>query len=449
MTEPVQAVYLPIEIWAMIEKYMIPREWALACGTCSTTYKLRKILGVAKVCSSSWDAEQDLAWQLRLDKWPACHSLYFNLRGIYKTMNVTEGQIKQIEQAGSMLPLLQCLHIIGSSYDVIKVKGSVQALLMEALAQHVSVLTLRVSLMGVPLNLPNLQHLVLHLLPIPQEPSDALFPTIESLKSLKTLYVRSNGYYYDIKGPLDLRGCARLQHLALQKVIVKGVLTLPAGCLLHVFSNFSLYECVTSPITSLISGLTLRHGTNSKLKVSSPLHLFMWEPFVGNLKVLRLILSRNMLEKHSLWDSMSIDIGQSMAPRLEVLEVYVHSSLSVHIDPILPLGSIVVVTGGHLVLRHLCDPLAGNYSRGSLKQLYLQSGAPLCPAYNVCLETYYLAKSWPGAHMKLSKSYKGPQNGWTLQMPASFTSHNLQGCCCNACPQCLVRAGVPIMCDKA
>ena len=438
----------------MIKDYMMPKEWVQACGTCSTTYKLRTILGEAELSNFLGNAEQDLARQLRVDKWPSCHSLYFKLRKMYGVINVTEEQIKQIKQAGRMLPLLQCLHIIGSSYyaigDVAKVKSSVEALLMEALAPHVSVLTLRVHVVGVPLNLPNLQHLVLHLLPTSQGPYDVLFPQNESLKSLKTLCVRSNGCYNDMGGPLDLRGCAQLQHVALRKVTFRGVLTLPAGCLLHVFSDPSFYECITPSIRSLITGLTLRHdGRWSKLELSSLWSMLRRASSVRNLKVLQLILSRDMLERHSLWDSMSIDFGPDVAPRLEVLEVYVHSSLSIYIDPILPLERIVIHTAGHLVLRHLCHPLAGDVSRGTLKHLYLESGAPLCPNYDVCLEGYYMAKSWPGAQMRLLRHYKGQQNGWTLQMPVSFTPRMLQECCCNACPGCLVRAGVPILCDRA
>ena len=164
---PVQAMYLPIEVWAMISKNMAPREWAVACGACSTTYMLRKPLVVAEVRTRLNNPGQSLAGQLQLDKWRTCHSLCLDLRQIGEVLKVTEAQSKQIEQAGSTLPLLHCLHLVGSSYDVVKVESSVQALLLDILAKHVSVLTLEVRFVGVPLNLPNLHHLVLHLVPVP------------------------------------------------------------------------------------------------------------------------------------------------------------------------------------------------------------------------------------------------------------------------------------------
>ena len=34
-------------------------------------------------------------------------------------------------------------------------------------------------------------------------------------------------------------------------------------------------------------------------------------------------------------------------------------------------------------------------------------------------------------------------------MPASFHPRDLRECCCGACPEYLVRGGVPILCDNA
>ena len=444
-----QVAYLPIEIWAMISKYMTDREWAVACGTCPTTYKLRQRFVAAKVIMMLNDIEQGLARQLQLDKWPACHSLCLSTRfiNIYGAASVTEAQIKQIQEAGRLLPLLQCLHIIGSYYDDVKAGNSVQALLIEVLAKHVSVLTLEIYVVGAPLDFPNLQHLVLHMLPFRDLQNFAAHcPELNELINLKTLYLQSEYKTLEMRGTLELRGCARLQHVALQNLYFEGPLTLPSGCLLHVFGEPELYNSVNSAIATSVSGLTLRHSTEWALKYPSCLPLLKWAPMMRGLKVLRLILSKKSLQKYSLWDSVRIDLDSGKSPCLEVLEVVVHSSLSIHIDPRLPLRSIIVATAGHLVLRHLSDPLSSHTLRYTLKELYFQSGAPLLPAYNVCLERYYTTELGP--QMRLSKSYKGRHSGWTMRMPITFTPSNMQKYCCNACPECLAQAGVPIMCDN-
>ena len=396
------------------------------------------------------DTEQGLAKQLQLDKWTACHSLCLNTRFIhlYGAASVTEAHITQIKQAGRLLPLLQCLHIIGSYYDDVKAENSVQALLIEVLARHVSVLTLEIHVVGVPLEFPNLQHLVLHMLPFRDlDGFAAHFPELNGLISLKTLYLQAEDATLKMRGTLQLQGCARLQHVALRKVYFKGPLTLPSGCLLHIFGKpGKLYHSVNSAIANSVSGLTLRHSTEWALKYPSCVPLLLWAPVMQGLKVLQLILSKKSQHKYSLWDSVRIDFDSGKLPCLEVLEVIVHSSLSIHINPKLPLRSIIVATAGHLLLRHLSDLVSCHTPRYTLKELYYQSGAPLLPAYHVCLERYYTTELGP--QMRLSKSYKGRNSGWTMRMPVTFTPSNMQKCCCNACPECLARAGVPIMCDN-
>ena len=412
LTEPVQAVYLPIGVWAMISDCMTPREWAVACGTCPTAYKLRKRFVAAEVIMGLNKAEQDLAWQLQLDKWPACHSLCFNTRfiNLYGAASITEAQIRQIQQAGHLLPLLQCLHIIGSCYDDVKAGNSVQALLIEVLAKHVSVLTLEIHVVGVPLEFPNLQHLVLHLHPFSDLADFAAhFPSLKQLVNLRTLYLQSEYMTLKMRGTLELQGCARLQHVALRNLYFEGPLFLPSGCLLHVFGEPKLYNNVNSAIANSVSGLTLRHSTEWAMEHSSCVPLLTWAPVMRGLKVLRLILSKEGLQRHSLWDSMRIDFDSGKAPCLEVLEVVVYSSLSIYIDPKLPLRSISVTTAGHLVLRHLSDPVSCHTPRYTLKELYFQSGAPLLPAYNVCLERYYTTEGGP--QMRLLKRYKGREDG--------------------------------------
>ena len=392
--------------------------------------------------------EQGLAKQLQLDKWPACHSLSLNTQDIHKAETVTEAQIKQIRQAGHMLPLLQCLHIIGSDPDIIMAGGSIQALLVEVLAKHVSVLTLNVYTAGVPLNLPNLQHLALHLVPTMKEPYEALFPSIEMLVNLKTLYVSAEYHSFKMRGHWNLQGCARLQHVALRNIHSEGALTLPAGCLLHWFGSPLIGMIIDSALANVVYGLTLRHDTSRWNHIfSSNVPLLKWAPKMQQLKLLRLTLSEDplgMLTNYSPWSPLDIDVSSGIVPCLEVLELDAQCSLRVNIDPIVPLRSIIVITTGHVVLRQLSAPSACNASKNTLKQLYIQSSAPIRPACKEWLKKSNMTERW--AQMKRCKGNKG---GWTFSLPASFTPRDLQDCYCNACPECLVQAGVPILCDKA
>ena len=138
--------------------------------------------------------DEQLSGQLQLDRWPACQSLCFNLRRLYRAVELTEAQIEQLTHAGALLPMLRCLHIIGNPY-LEEAQGSVEAVLLNILARHASVLTLHVSVIEPPLRLPKLQHLVLHLAPVMKglrKELETFFPCMSTLTSLKTLYVHSN-----------------------------------------------------------------------------------------------------------------------------------------------------------------------------------------------------------------------------------------------------------------
>ncbi len=390
--------------------------------------------------------EQDLVRQLQLHRWPACHSLCFDTRGIYEAVHIPEAQLEQIRQAGRSLPLLQCLHIISSRYNTVKVGCSVQALLLEILAKHVIVLTLEVRFLGVHLELPNLQHLVLHILQnVAEKDYGSLFPTMGSLINLKTIYVQSDRRFSKMRGPLNLRGWAQLQHVALRNVYIEGALDLPAGCLLHAFGTPCNGSIISSTLVDRVTGLTLRPDEDRILNLSHGEPLLRWALVMRQLKLLRLTLRKDpfeVLKKFSPWRQLLIDVSYGTAPFLEDLELDVQCNLRVTIHPMLPLRSIIIVTAGHLVLRRSDSPCQA--PGDILQQLYIQSGALVRPACKDWLKKSDRTELWAQI-----KRYGGEQGGWTLQMPASFTPRNLQECCCNACPECLGRAGAPILCDRA
>ena len=244
-----------------------------------------------------------------------------------------------------------------------------------------------------------------------------------------------------------LRECAQLQHVAVQRVDVQGLVFLPAGCLLHVFGEPYPGCNVTPALAGLVSGLTLRHISSQKLKIVPHMELLGLTPQMTNLKQLRLILSKGMVGKHTLRDSLDMHFIWGMAPKLEVLELDVHCSLCIFIDPTLPLKSLTVITVGRLEFLCLSGPMSTHVPKDTLEQVYLQSEVSLSRTYKDFLPEYFSRELWPP--MKLSTFRGERQSGWTVQMPATFLPSNLQECCCMACPECLVRADVPILCPKA
>ncbi len=432
---------------------MKPNDSAKACLISPTTYALRPLAAAEVGIKLSTD-EQELARQLQLERWPVCHSLCFNLQRMHGCVELTRAQIEQVIQAGSSLPLLRCLHIIGNPL-LTNIKGSAEALLMSVLSRHASVLTLHANMVEMPLELPNLQHLVLHLVPFqyvqsPRKQFEALFPCMSMLKNLKSLYIRSatigsSSTNPKVSASMDLRECAHLQHVALRNIGVRGLVALPAGCHLHLFDEPYLGRSVTPSLADLVSGLTLRHRLSQKLSPFAG--LLGHAPRMANLKQLRLTTCKNLLGCCSPQNLLDIRIEQGMAPKLEVLELYVYCSMSFSVDLALPLRLLTVITSGRLELSLRSAPTTCHVPKDTLKQVYIQSGVPLSSAYEGLLPKYFSRELWP--QMRLTKSYGARPNGWTLQMPASFSPSNLQECCCRACPECLVRAGVPILCDKA
>ena len=121
------------------------------------------------------------------------------------------------------------------------------------------------------------------------------------------------------------------------------------------------------------------------------------------------------------------------------------------IDLSLELQMLVVIARGTLSLveepsQRLSTPLT------TLKFMYLQSGAPFPPWRGEFLRSRKVFGSiaevhWAGT--RLLDYVRKEQDNWTARMPANFHPRSLQECCCNACPECLVRASVLIPYAKA
>ena len=188
------------------------------------------------------------------------------------------------------------------------------------------------------------------------------------------------------------------------------------------------YTCdiISSALASLVSGLILRDSPNHTMEIVTYMSLLGYAPVMRNLKKLRLTLSKKSVD--SIGSDMrktesplkrlhtDVKVSSSMAPCLEVLELDVPCSVSVHIDPVLPLRSIIVVTAGRLELKHLCDLSSCHAPKDTLKQLYIHSGAPI--DHKEWLKRYYRKELWE--QMRPLRRYKVRRDGWTLQMPASL-----------------------------
>ena len=290
---------------------MPPKEWAKVCGTSRATFALRRSLIAAEICVEPGNDDQVLLSQLQHEKQPTCHSLFLNLQQTQEDVVLSPAQISQVIAAGSNLPVLKCLHIIGRE-GVPLTESSIEGVLVRLLAKHASLLTLQVKTVLTFPNLPNLQHLVLDVGNFPgggmdRQNNAALFPAISMLKGLKTLYLQSAEENM-IFEPANLSGCVHLQHVALQGVCLEGAVSLPGGCHLHVKNIPEHLSGVTPTTFDLITGMTLRHASGSDLL---GIHHGMdfrraGAPVMSNLKRLRVTLNREDLDFH-FWLSASDD----------------------------------------------------------------------------------------------------------------------------------------------
>ena len=323
-----------------------------------------------------------------------------------------------------------------------------------------------------PLDLPALQHLGLELDTNSAkkdvwQTQAALVPAISTLKGLRTLYVRC--VKTEITGPTDMTGCKHLQHVTLQGVRLKGTLALPSGCHLHAKCE-PLYDCELSPtVADVVTGLTFRPGSSKKRTLcvfSAPLWLLPSHIKTQNLRQLRLTLGKLDMYKMYWKEEVPfrtrdwLPFGQELPvpvyawdmPGLEVLEVDVEGNLSVYIDPKLPLRTIVLIAAGTLKIDNMqmCPaPIA------TFKQLYFQWGTACesMPKYDAAAEPFKEAELEGTWRRVLEDCVTQPaleeQDCWRAQMPNGFYPGTLQDCYCGAFPECLARAGVPTLCDKA
>ena len=139
-------------------------------------------------------------------------------------------------------------------------------------------------------------------------------------------------------------------------------------------------------------------------------------------------------------------------PQLETLELNVQCGCQVivTIEEEVPLKSLVLIAAGTLYLSHSMwfqGPKTSTEISHTLKQMYLQSNTAIFPSRStLAKDGFYIG------HLGLQVGpieYAREGLCRTARMPAGFQPSNLQECCCGACPECLARTGVPIMCEQA
>ena len=445
---------LPAAVWGEIGRLMSVKDWAEACGTSRASFAARRQVLAAEVRSTNVKGGRVNLKQLQLERWPLCHSVFLNLWRLHETGELTPAEIAEIDQAARRLPLLQCVHIIGRP-QVPLTESSAEGVLLSTLARHASLLTLQVKTVTMPLDLPNLQHLVLdlgarsHKGPGQEDDGEA-FQCISMLKGLRTLYVQSLGI--GILQPIDLTGCVHLQHLALQNVYLLGKLALPETCLMHNISNAQSTE-PTSDHASMISGWTERRRMPwfcQRLMRLWPhkwgLIPVLWDFLaMHNLKHLQIFVEKGYFGEKAAVD-LRLRITSSYMPRLEVLVVQnLQCSVSLDIDPEVPLRTLAVITAGTLHMnKETWSQLEAPMN--TLEQMYLQSSMDFLPLH------IDLARRQSLPYQERLRPLGYVREGthcWTAQLPASFQPGDLWNCCCKACLECLARAGVPVPCDKA
>ncbi len=450
----VQVMDLPADVWGKLSQFMDVTDWAMACGASRASYAARRQALAAEVRSKSWKSGRVNIRQLQPKKWSACHSMFLSLWRLHQTGKLTPAEIADIDRAARTLPLLRCLHIIGRSQVPLN-QSSLEGVLLSVLARHALVLTLQVKTVTMPLDLPNLQHLVLdigarsHKGPRQEEDGEA-FQCISMLKGIITLYVKSPGTR--ILHPIDLTGCVHLQHLALQDVRLLGKLTLPEPCLLHDISTGKSIA-PTSDYATMVSGWTahtrlawLRQRLMRLRPHKWGLMPVKWEWLaMHNLKHLQIIVEEGHSGKIADVE-LQLHITPSYMPCLEVLVVLnLQCSLSLDIHPEVPLRTLAVITAGSLQLHmETWSQLEAQVT--ALEQIYLQSSMDFLPLH------IDLARRQSLLHQQRIRPLEYLREGtrcWTARSPPSFQPGNLWKCCCKACPECLARAGVSVLCNQA
>ena len=258
-----------------------------------------------------------------------------------------------------------------------------------------------------------------------------------------------------MRDAMDLTKCVDLQYVAVQGVKLEGLLALPPACHLHA-TSISPPRCInvreiTVSTARLVTGLFLRPVLMPL--VVCPYHWLVDGPGLGhrnpptmqNLKEIRLFANKHDVGPEPKQEGeLHVVFTSVRTPSLEVLDLDVQCNLGVGICPAIALKRLVLITAGTLRLH---KSMSGRPPMTTLEQMYLHSGAAFPPASTTISNDHPERDLW--GWLRLLDGFREEQVGWTVQKPAAFQSSNMQDCFCGACPECLARAGVPIMCDKA
>ena len=452
---PMQTMDLTTDIWTIVRDCMSIPEWAKAYKINRATHALKPWVAVeVRMGEGLPFGEQDLVEQLQLDSWPNRHSLFLNLQQLRKAVQLTPAQTKDIQSASNKLPRLRCLHLIGRD-NMPLTESSIEGVLVSALTEQISVLSLQVGMIEMPLAAPNLQHLVVAL-KCNKTWVDQLFLAVCLLKRLKTFYVQSCGKSSEIQigEDIDLTELVHLQHVAVQGVSFIGQVHLPAECQLHATIKDFLDDAVTNGGVNVYTGVTLLYDT-----------IYGWEmwardwlcyrycshhpPPLSNLRRLRLILSNDICSEYYRDEDLRLHIDSDVLPHLKVLELAVQDDREMSLCiKTWYLTSVVVLAAGKLNIdvEDLCED-----NRDTLEEIYIQSSADFWCYYEDIRQArlvndpnwgFLPAEEYP-------EYFEDEQGQYIAQKPANFMPGNFEECCCNACPECLARAGVPILCEQA
>ena len=456
---------------------MACKEWAGACGIKHATYALRRQIVAVKVTNfrGKGGHRRVSTRRLQLDKWHDCHSLFLDMRQLGENVEVTPAEMEQMALASNKMPNLQCLHFIGGENWLLK-GTSVEGVLGSLLAKHPVLLTLHMT-HGLnlgelpkphqpPLALPDLQHLVLAF--DISEPvkrwwgQDRLFKAINELTGLKTLYIQSlkGMAFFFCDDECDLRGCKNLKCVAVHRVRFYVAVALPAGCLFQVISNPTQVPEGSDEILDSITGLMLSQRSACGLQWRDD-SLLSFLPKMQNLKEWRIVLDKELLRmRFSAPSELRLNVNFQYLPSLEVLELGVEGDLAIYVHPQNRLKALVIIASGALhvsdseLAQHPYQPEESSWRSelcllpiATSKKMYLQSGVAYSHDYKAARADSCAKDSRVGP--RLLEYVVEEDCGRSARMPAEFQPRSLQECCCGACLECLVRAGVPLLCESA
>ncbi len=438
----------PVDTWGLMRQYMGGRDGGKACCTSRASNAMRRHFVVADLRgeqpagSHEGKAEQLHMKQLRLDMWPRCHSLWVNLSRLPIATEVTQSQIEEIKEASEALPVLHSLHIIGRDCQwVPPAENSIEAVLMDLLARHASVVTLKYINMRVPFNLPILQHLVLEFKPFhtsngAQDYGPAYnnpFAAISKLENLKTLYVHYHRYRlpkgffasprkrHTLGGAADLTGCVHLQHVTLrdvtyqgklvltacmrlqqvtlQDVAFRGELALPIGRPVQIMSERTFLNDNIGTLAEHVTMLSLHSMSVEDLQCWGGIlgnnWLFQYAPanMLQNLKRLRVNLRKeDFAAEFTRGEKEVLYMIVEDVPSLEDFELEMQCNLSILMGLGHALTSLVIIASGTLEIR-------GTEKMPPSKYTYFQSGGASLPCFKLAAKAPFEREIWTGVRL--------------------------------------------------